>query len=148
MPFRLLRWPYEQMPCAHMPIWYRSYDRIVLGSGRSGGEGSQGRSQTKLNSNLMPLCILNYTLLYLWEYAICPYGLGDMSYAHMVIRPYLCPWELPLFEETAKSRFNALCHTVHMGICHMPVWAGPHAICPYIRTTRKVPMPIPEIVRS
>ena len=61
-------------------------------------------------------------------YAICPY---DML---------ICPYGYIVFGEPdpAKFHFNAfmpyytiLYYTIHLGICHMPVLAGPYAICPY-----------------
>ena len=92
------------------------------------------------------------------------------------IHTYHIIWDLLLIcPDSCKPPLMPLCHTIHMGICHMPVWGGPYTICPYghmpiympiwsgsykrarstscvatttsIRTTRKIPRPIPETAR-
>ena len=64
-------------------------------------------------------------------YAFIPYyTYGNMPYAHTgkaICHMPICPH--------AQIRLNPplmpLYYTEHMGICDMPVWERPYAICPY-----------------
>ena len=118
----MLIWPYAICPCAHMVQILSLYAHIIIWSGPydylRGPTHSTLKPHTYLLTCLpyhtweLPIfpdsfkspfnafidafmhAILYYTILYLWEYAMCPYGPGHMPYAHMVIYLYICPWEL------------------------------------------------------
>ena len=77
----------------------------------------------------------------IWTYAICPYAhivRIVWSYNHIYclgrggVGERAQPRPQP---DPSRLRFDAFMHTllnyfILMGICHMPVWAGPYAICP------------------